>query len=191
MQYIWEVVLAAEKNGIKEDEIMNIILFQKNVVLLIIIIIAHTAITTFIQNKIVIQILNFEKTNFKKIWVLQTIIFTLIRILIPTYFHKILEVIVQTILYKQYLKITIEKALLATEVNVIIFSITELFVFKIFTELFKVKSMLITNSLMPFLISVVFSIITIILVTFAIIKKYKVKIYIPEFISSYSKMHLI
>lgn len=179
------------KNGIKEDEIMNIILFQKNVVLLIIIIIAHTAITTFIQNKIVIQILNFEKTNFKKIWVLKTIIFTLIRILTPTYFHKILEVIVQTILYKQYLKITIEKALLATEVNVIIFSITELFVFKIFTELFKVKSMLITNSLMPFLISVVFAIITIKLVTYAIIKKAKVKIYIPEVLSSYSKMQII
>ena len=61
------IILIMVKNGIKEDEIMNIILFQKNVVLLIIIIIAHTAITTFIQNKKVIQILNFEKTNLKKI----------------------------------------------------------------------------------------------------------------------------
>jgi len=72
---------------------MKIILFQNNWLELSTIVIIFTLISTFVQNKILVQVLNIEKSKMSKTYLIQTIIISAIRILIPIPYYKIAETI--------------------------------------------------------------------------------------------------
>ena len=77
---------------------MKTILFQNNWYILSIIIIIFTLISTFVQNKILIQVLKIEKEKISKTYLIQTIIISLIRILLPIPYYKIIETMARVIM---------------------------------------------------------------------------------------------
>lgn len=170
---------------------MNIILSQKNVILLTLIIIIYTSITVFIQNKIIMSIFKLKKESFKNIWIIQILTLSIISIVFPVSTHKILKIVVETILYKKGLKITIEKSLFAISIREFIMAILELSIIKILTELFGITSFKFAIESEHFLISFNIIFILAVWVIYLCIKKLKISINIPDVLSKYSKKQII
>lgn len=170
---------------------MNIILTQNNCIELFTITIIFTLITMFLQNKILIQILKIEKTNFIKIWLFQTLLFSIIKVTLPVQIHKIVEVVTQIIIYKIFLKTHTEKILFAQEINVFIFSTIELITIKIFTEVYEITSFVQAIHNLQYIIGIVISIIFVNMVIHTLLKKFNMFINIPEYISNYAKKQII
>ena len=179
------------KFGTKEDGIMDIILMQNNRIILCIVTILFTLITMFLQNKILMQILNIKEVKFTKIFLFQTALFSLTRIIIPIWLHKIIEILTQILIYKRYLRVNTEKVLFAEEINVIIFSVTELISIKIFTELCEVNSIESALASMDFMAYITITAILVKLLIYILLKKFNITINIPEYISCKSKKQII
>lgn len=179
------------KIGTKEANIMDIILIQENRIILSITTILFTLITMFLQNKILVQILNLKEVKFTKIWLFQTVLFSATRIIMPIGIHKIIEVLTQILIYKKILKVHTEKILFAEEINVIIFSVTELISIKAFTELCNVNSFASAVNNFYFIANITLIAILIKLIIYIILKKCNISINIPEYISGNSKKQII
>lgn len=170
---------------------MNIILFRENAIMLCMATTIFTCINTFIQNKILINLLNLNSISFKKIWFIQAILFSVCRIIMPIQIHKILEVLLQIIIYKKHFNIRAEKIFFAEEINVIIFVVTELLIIRIFKYLYQITSF--NNALInvQFLLCIVISTILIKILVLTILKKLKFTINIPECIRVETKRQII
>ena len=62
---------------------MNIALLQENSMQICILILIYTAVTTIIQNKILSYGLNIKSESLKRTWMAQTVLVSLIRIVLP------------------------------------------------------------------------------------------------------------
>lgn len=169
---------------------MKIILFQNNPILLFITVIC-TVITTFIQNQIFMQILKISKTNFKKIFIIQVILSSIIRIILPIQICKIIEIIAQIVIYKKYAKITIEKILFAEEINVVVFSVTDLLTIKTFMDLYNINSLNMAINNIGFLICITITTIVIKAIVLIVAKKLNHSINIAEYLTKPSKKQII
>ena len=85
-----------------------------------------------------IFIKNWKKIS--KIYLLQTIIISLVRILVPIPYYKITETIARIIIYKKALGLRIEKVLVAECLCIINYVIEELICIKIYEEVYHIFS---------------------------------------------------
>ena len=179
------------KIGTKEEGIMDIIIMQNNRIILCVVTVLFTLITMFLQNKILMQILNLKEVKFTKIFLFQAILFSVTRVIMPIQLHKIIEILTQILIYKKYLKVNTEKVLFAEEINVIIFSVTELISIKVFTELCEVNSLESALASMDFMAYITITAILVKLLIYILLKKFNISINIPEYISCESKKQII
>ncbi len=170
---------------------MGIIINQNNSIILYLVIIIFTTITMFLQNKILMQLLNTKGEKFKRIFLFQSILFSITRIILPVRVHKIIEVVTQIIIYKRILKIKLEKILFAEEINVIIFSVTELISIKVLTEIYEVNSLEAALYNWHFIIYITLTAILAKIIIYIFLKKFNISINIPECISIKSKKQII
>ena len=177
--------------GTKEVYKMGIIINQNNSIILYLVIIIFTTITMFLQNKILMQLLNTKGEKFKRIFLFQSILFSITRIILPVRVHKIIEVVTQIIIYKRILKIKLKKILFAEEINVIIFSVTELISIKVLTEIYEVNSLEAALYNWHFIIYITLTAILAKIIIYIFLKKFNISINIPECISIKSKKQII
>ena len=72
---------------------MNIALLQENSMQICILILIYTAVTTIIQNKILSYGLNIKSESLKRTWMAQTVLVSLIRIVLPMPYSMLIEVL--------------------------------------------------------------------------------------------------
>ena len=96
---------------------MNIALLQENSMQICILILIYTAVTTIIQNKILSYGLNIKSESLKRTWMPQTVLVSLIRIVLPMPYSMLIEVLTQAIIYKFILNLKIEKVIILEEIN--------------------------------------------------------------------------
>lgn len=166
---------------------MKIILFQDNWIILSILTIIFTIFTVFIQNKILIQILKIEKAEIKRTYLIQVISLSIIKILLPIPYHKIVGTIIRIIIYKKCLNLRLEKALFSEKINVINLAIIELIIIKIYADIYKISSANETILLLCMLITII----AMYEILYLIIKRLNFSIYLPEYISDNSKKQII
>ena len=77
---------------------MNIALLQENSMQICILILIYTAVTTIIQNKILSYGLNIKSESLKRTWMAQTVLVSLIRIVLPMPYSMLIEVLTQAII---------------------------------------------------------------------------------------------
>lgn len=170
---------------------MKIILFQNNWHVLSMIVIIFTLISTFLQNKILIQVLKLEKCKVYKTYLIQTAIISLIRILLPIPYYKIIETVARIIIYKKILGLRIEKVLVAESLCVISYTILELICIKVYEEIYQIFSFAKAIENLGFVCSVAITIIFIQTAIYTIFIKFNFIIDMPEYISKEYKNQIV
>ena len=170
---------------------MAIIINQNNNIILYLVILVFTTITMFLQNKILMQLLNTKVKKFKRIFLFQAFLFSITRIILPIRIHKIVEVVTQIIIYKKILKINLEEILFAEEINVIIFSVTELISIKVLTEIYDINSLATALDNWNFIIYITLTAILAKIIIYILLKKFNLSINVPEYISIKAKKQII
>ena len=166
---------------------MNIALLQKNSMQICILILIYTAVTTIIQNKILSYGLNIKSESLKRAWMAQTVLVSLIRIVLPMPYSMLIEVLTQAIIYKFILNLKIEKVIILEEVNLTMSTCVNL----ICAEINQSNSFSqISNNISMFLISLLIAIVLYVLLYMAL-KTLKIKMIIPEYINSKTKKQII
>ncbi len=166
---------------------MNIALLQKNSMQICILILIYTAVTTIIQNKILSYGLNIKSESLKRTWMAQTVLVSLIRIVLPMPYSMLIEVLTQAIIYKFILNLKIEKVIILEEINLTMSTCVNL----ICAEINQSNSFSqISNNISMFLISLLIAIVLYVLLYMAL-KTLKIKMIIPEYINSKTKKQII
>lgn len=166
---------------------MNIALLQENSMQICILILIYTAVTTIIQNKILSYGLNIKSESLKRTWMAQTVLVSLIRIVLPMPYSMLIEVLTQAIIYKFILNLKIEKVIILEEINLTMSTCVNL----ICAEINQSNSFSqISNNISMFLISLLIAIVLYILLYMAL-KTLKIKMIIPEYINSKTKKQII
>ena len=166
---------------------MNIALLQKNSMQICILILIYTAVTTIIQNKILSYGLNIKGESLKRTWMAQTVLVSLIRIVLPMPYSMLIEVLTQAIIYKFILNLKIEKVIILEEINLTMSTCVNL----ICAEINQSNSFSqISNNISMFLISLLIAIVLYVLLYMAL-KTLKIKMIIPEYINSKTKKQII
>ena len=150
-------------------------------------IIIYTAVTTIIQNKILSYGLNIKSESLKRTWMAQTVLVSLIRIVLPMPYSMLIEVLTQAIIYKFILNLKIEKVIILEEINLTMSTCVNL----ICAEINQSNSFSqISNNISMFLISLLIAIVLYVLLYMAL-KTLKIKMIIPEYINSKTKKQII
>ena len=166
---------------------MNIALLQKNSMQICILILIYTAVTTIIQNKILSYGLNIKSESLKRTWMPQTVLVSLIRIVLPMPYSMLIEVLTQAIIYKFILNLKIEKVIILEEINLTMSTCVNL----ICAEINQSNSFSqISNNISMFLISLLIAIVLYVLLYMAL-KTLKIKMIIPEYINLKTKKQII
>lgn len=166
---------------------MNIALLQENSMQICILILIYTAVTTIIQNKILSYGLNIKGESLKRTWMAQTVLVSLIRIVLPMPYSMLIEVLTQAIIYKFILNLKIEKVIILEEINLTMSTCVNL----ICAEINQSNSFYqISNNISMFLISLLIAIVLYVLLYMAL-KTLKIKMIIPEYINSKTKKQII
>lgn len=166
---------------------MNIALLQENSMQICILILIYTAVTTIIQNKILSYGLNIKSESLKRTWMAQTVLVSLIRIVLPMPYSMLIEVLTQAIIYKFILNLKIEKVIILEEINLTMSTCVNL----ICAEINQSNSFSqISNNISMFLISLLIAIVLYVLLYMAL-KTLKIKMIIPEYINSKTKKQII
>ena len=166
---------------------MNIALLQENSMQICILILIYTAVTTIIQNKILSYGLNIKGESLKRTWMAQTVLVSLIRIVLPMPYSMLIEVLTQAIIYKFILNLKIEKVIILEEINLTMSTCVNL----ICAEINQSNSFSqISNNISMFLISLLIAIVLYVLLYMAL-KTLKIKMIIPEYINSKTKKQII
>lgn len=166
---------------------MNITLFQKNALQISASILIYTLITIAIQNKILSYILTINKECIKRTWIIQTILVSFIRITISMPYSILLEVLIQILIYKFVLNLKFEKLIILEEINIIISTSINLICAKINqTNLLSQFSTNLFNFFIEGLIAVCFY-----YAIYITIKRLKIKLQIPGYLSKKSKKQII
>ena len=166
---------------------MNIALLQENSMQICILILIYTAVTTIIQNKILSYGLNIKSESLKRTWMPQTVLVSLIRIVLPMPYSMLIEVLTQAIIYKFILNLKIEKVIILEEINLTMSTCVNL----ICAEINQSNSFYqISNNISMFLISLLIAIVLYVLLYMAL-KTLKIKMIIPEYINSKTKKQII
>ena len=166
---------------------MNIALLQENSMQICILILIYTAVTTIIQNKILSYGLNIKSESLKRTWMAQTVLVSLIRIVLPMPYSMLIEVLTQAIIYKFILNLKIEKVIILEEINLTMSTCVNL----ICAEINQSNSFYqISNNISMFLISLLIAIVLYVLLYMAL-KTLKIKMIIPEYINSKTKKQII
>ena len=166
---------------------MNIALLQENSMQICILILIYTAVTTIIQNKILSYGLNIKSESLKRTWMAQTVLVSLIRIVLPMPYSMLIEVLTQAIIYKFILNPKIEKVIILEEINLTMSTCVNL----ICAEINQSNSFSqISNNISMFLISLLIAIVLYVLLYMAL-KTLKIKMIIPEYINSKTKKQII
>ena len=166
---------------------MNIALIKKNSMQICILILIYTAVTTIIQNKILSYGLNIKSESLKRTWMAQTVLVSLIRIVLPMPYSMLIEVLTQAIIYKFILNLKIEKVIILEEINLTMSTCVNL----ICAEINQSNSFSqISNNISMFLISLLIAIVLYVLLYMAL-KTLKIKMIIPEYINSKTKKQII
>ena len=166
---------------------MNIALLQKNSMQICILILIYTAVTTIIQNKILSYGLNIKSESLKRTWMAQTVLVSLIRIVLPMPYSMLIEVLTQAIIYKFILNLKIEKVIILEEINLTMSTCVNL----ICAEINQSNSFSqISNNISMFLISLLIAIVLYVLLYMAL-KTLKIKMIIPEYINLKTKKQII
>lgn len=170
---------------------MKTIIFENNWYVLSIMVIIFTFISTFVQNKILIQVLKIDKKGISKIYLIQTIIISLIRILLPIQYYKVIESIVRIIIYKKVLSLRIEKALVAEVICIINYTVIELISVRLYEEVYNV--LLFSESIKNFslICCVSTTIILVQLITYFVSLRFNFVIEMPEYLSREFKNQII
>lgn len=170
---------------------MKTILFQNNWYILSIIIIIFTLISTFMQNKILIQVLKIEKDKISKTYLIQTTIISLIRILLPIPYYKIIETIARVIIYKKVLGLRIEKALVAEVLCIINYTVIELISVKVYESMYNILSLNEHINNIGFICSICITIILVQAIMYVASVRFKFVIEMPEYLSREFKNQII
>lgn len=170
---------------------MKIILFQNNWLELSTIVIIFTLISTFVQNKILVQVLNIEKSKMSKTYLIQTIIISAIRILIPIPYYKIAETIARIIIYKKSINLRIEQVLVAECLCVISYTVLELICIKVYEEIYHIISFTQGINNFVFICSIAMTIVFIQITTYTVFIKFRFIMNMPEYISKEFKKQII
>lgn len=166
---------------------MNIALLQENSMQICILILIYTAVTTIIQNKILSYGLNIKSESLKRTWMAQTVLVSLIRIVLPMPYSMLIEVLTQAIIYKFILNLKIEKVIILEEINLTMSTCVNL----ICAEINQSNSFSqISNNISMFLISLLIAIVLYVLLYMAL-KTLKIKMIIPEYINLKTKKQII
>ena len=166
---------------------MNIALLQENSMQICILILIYTAVTTIIQNKILSYGLNIKGESLKRTWMAQTVLVSLIRIVLPMPYSMLIEVLTQAIIYKFILNLKIEKVIILEEINLTMSTCVNL----ICAEINQSNSFSqISNNISMFLISLLIAIVLYVLLYMAL-KTLKIKMIIPEYINLKTKKQII
>lgn len=166
---------------------MNIALFNENVLQISTVIVIYTAITIILQNKILSYVLNISKKEIKRTWMVQTVLVSFIRMATPMPYSIILEVAVQMLIYKLVLNLKFEKLIILEEINLIMSTSANLICAKINqTNLFSQ----ISNNIIMFIIASFIAIFIYVLLLI-LVKKFKLKITLPDNINEKSKNQII
>lgn len=166
---------------------MNIALLQKNSMQICILILIYTAVTTIIQNKILSYGLNIKRESIKRTWMAQTVLVSLIRIVLPMPYSMLIEVLTQAIIYKFILNLKIEKLLILEEINLTMSTCVNL----ICAEINQSNSFSqISNNISMFLISLLIAIVLYVLL-YITLKNLKFRMMIPEYLNSKTKKQII
>lgn len=166
---------------------MNIALLQENSMQICILILIYTAVTTIIQNKILSYGLNIKSESLKRTWMAQTVLVSLIRIVLPMPYSMLIEVLTQAIIYKFILNPKIEKVIILEEINLTMSTCVNL----ICAEINQSNSFSqISNNISMFLISLLIAIVLYVLLYMAL-KTLKIKMIIPEYINLKTKKQII
>lgn len=166
---------------------MNIALLQENSMQICILILIYTAVTTIIQNKILSYGLNIKSESLKRTWMPQTVLVSLIRIVLPMPYSMLIEVLTQAIIYKFILNLKIGKVIILEEINLTMSTCVNL----ICAEINQSNSFSqISNNISMFLISLLIAIVLYVLLYMAL-KTLKIKMIIPEYINSKTKKQII
>ena len=170
---------------------MNNLILNQNIIILIVTIIMYVTVTSLIQNNILSLIFKIQKQKLKKVWFLQIVIISLLKIILPFSVNKFLEIICQVIIYKKYLKFNLEKSLIAEEINVIISTITELLSIKILGEIYKIGMIKHAIQNLNFVLVLIVTMLLLKLIIYIIIYKLRITIKIPEYLEKKARKQII
>ena len=166
---------------------MNIAILEGNALIICISIIIYTGIAIALQNKILANVLTINKETIKRTWMVQTVLVSFIRMASPMPYSIILEVAVQMLIYKWVLNFKFEKLIILEEINLIMSTSANLICAKINqTNLFSQ----ISNNIIMFIIAG-FIAIFIYSLLLILVKKFKLKITLPDNINKKSKNQII
>ena len=166
---------------------MNIALLSSNALIICISILVYTGLAIALQNKILVNVLNINKDDIKRTWMVQTVLVSFIRMATPMPYSIILEVAVQMIIYKLVLNLKFEKLIILEEINLVISSSANLICAKINqTNLFSQVS----NNIFMFTLAGILAILIYAFVYF-LINKFKIKLNVSENLNQKAKNQIV
>ena len=166
---------------------MNIALLSSNALIICISILIYTGIAIALQNKILVNVLNINKEDIKRTWMVQTVLVSFIRMATPMPYSIIIELIAQTLIYKFVLNLKFTKLIILDEINLVMSTSANLICAKINqTNLFSQVS----NNIFVFTLTGILAILIYAFVYF-LTKKFKIKLLVPENFNQKAKNQII
>ena len=166
---------------------MNIALLSSNALIICISILIYTGIAIALQNKILVNVLNINKEDIKRTWMVQTVLVSFIRMATPMPYSIIIELIAQTLIYKFVLNLKFTKLIILDEINLVMSTSANLICAKINqTNLFsQVSNNIFVFTLTGILASLIYAFI------YFLTKKFKIKLLVPENFNQKAKNQII
>ncbi len=164
---------------------MNITLFQNGTLISAVLILLDITINVIIQNKIMSKIFNIKIKKLEKTLIPQIIFVYFLRVKVINQYQIIAFALVQLVIFKIILKINIDKLIISEKTNLFLCSIIYLITFKV-NQILEGQINNIFAS-----ISMVILAITIHCIFYAIICKFNIKMEIPEYTNSKTKIEIL